>query len=117
MAVDAGQASRADEWGPVRRGFRVSLPDGERGSVTEIRRGECRVELVVTTGLFVRRRVTVDAREIEAILPAARRIVIRGSAGAVSSPAADPEVEAAGGILRMPVRHGSRIGSPSREVA
>jgi hypothetical protein len=117
MAGEAGDARSAGEWGPVCRGFRVSLPNGERGCVEDIRLGGGLVELVVATGLFVRRLVIVRAHEIEAILPAARRIVVRGSNGAVAAGDGAAELEAAGGIVRMPVRHSSRIGSPPSEAA
>lgn len=117
MAAEASEVQRTDEWGPVSRGFRVSLPDGERGCVEEITLGGGAVELVVATGLFVGRLVTVRAHEIEAILPAARRIVARGSNGGVPAGDAAAELEAAGGIVRMPVRHSSRIGSPPKEAA
>lgn len=118
MAAEAGEARRRDEWGPVSRGFRVSLPNGERGSVEEIMLRGDGVELVVTTGLFVRRLVTVRAHEIEAILPAARRIVVRGpDAGAPPAEDAAPDLEVVGGIVRMPMRHSSRIGSPPKDAA
>jgi hypothetical protein len=117
MAAEAGEARRTDEWGPVSRGFRVSLPDGERGCVEDVTLRGGAVELVVATGLFVRRLVTVRAHEIEAILPAARRIVVRGSNGGVPAGDAAADLEAAGGIVRMPVRHSSRIGSPPQEAA
>ncbi len=116
MAAEAGDVRRANEWGPVCRGFRVSLPDGERGCVEEIRFVDSRVELLVATGLLVRRLVTVGAHEIEAILPAVRRIVVRSN-GAVGAGDAAAELDAAGGIVRMPVRHSSRIGSPPEEAA
>ena len=67
----------ANEWGPVRRGFAVWLPDGRRGTVYDIRRGGGGgVEFVVATGLFLRTLVTVRPPEIEAILPRLRRIVV-----------------------------------------
>jgi hypothetical protein len=118
MAAEAGEVRHTDEWGPVSRGFRVSLPSGERGCVEEITLRGGAVEFVVATGLFVRRLVTVRAHEIEAILPATRRIVVRGSnGGAPHAEDAATEVEAVGGIVRMPVRHSSRIGSPPMDAA
>jgi hypothetical protein len=116
MAEEAGEVGGTDPWRPVCRGFRVSLPDGERGCVEEVRLDDGAVELAVATGLFVRRLVTVRADEIEAILPRARRIVVRDSNGAAA--AGDPgELEAAGGIVRMSARHSSRVGSSPNEAA
>ena len=119
MAGEAGEASEvqsAVDWGPVCRGFRVSLPNGERGCVEDIRLGGAAVELVVATGSSVRCLVIVRAHEIEAILPAARRIVVRGSNGAGGAGDAAAGLAAAG-IVRMPVRHSSGIGSPPKEAA
>ena len=110
MGGQAGDAKRADEWGPVCRGYQVSLPDGQRGSVEDIRLGDDGVELIVTTGLFVRRRLTIGEGEIEAILPAACRVVVRGSDSACAANSAE-DVETVGGILRMPVLHSLRPGS------
>ena len=110
MGGQAGEGRRADEWGPVCRGYQVSLPDGQRGSVEDIRLGDDGVELIVTTGLFVRRRLTIGEGEIEAILPAACRLVVRGSDGAAERNGAE-DVETVGGILRMPVLHSLRPGS------
>ena len=105
-----GEARRADEWGPVCRGFQVSLPDGQRGSVEDIRLGDDGAELIVTTGLFVRRRLTIGEGEIQGILPAAWRLGVRGSDGAGAGNGAE-DVETVGGILRMPVLHSLRPGS------
>ena len=66
MAGEVSEAERTDEWGPVCRGFRGSLPDSERGCVGDIRLAD--------------------------------------------------GVETAGGIVRMPVRHSSRIGAPPKEA-
>lgn len=90
MRAESGEGGGERQWGPVRRGFRVSLPSGERGSVEAIRVGADGVELVVATGLFVRRFVTIPAAEVEAILPTARRVI-------VTDPNAVTDVEAAGG--------------------
>jgi hypothetical protein len=117
MVGEAHAAQHESEWGPVCRGFRVALPSGERGCVEDIRLGGAAVELVVATGLFVRRLITVREDEIEAILPAARRIVVRGRNGAAGAGDAAAELEAVGGIVRMPIRHSSRIGSPPEEAA
>jgi hypothetical protein len=115
MARDVSEVGVGHEWGPVSRGFRVSLPGGERGCIEEIRRREGEIELVVATGLFVRRLVTVRAHEVEAILPGTGRIIVRGSNGAAAADA--DELEAAGGIVRMPVRHSPTIASSPKETA
>ena len=81
MAVEAREHRRARQWGPVCRGFRVSFPDGQRGAVADIRVGDAGIELLVATGLFVRHLVRVRPSEVEAILPAARRIIVRSSNG------------------------------------
>lgn len=117
MAGVVEEARPAQEWGPVRRGFQVSLPGGERGCVEDIRLGDGVVELVVATGLFVRRLVSVRAQEIEAILPRARRIVVRDSTGAVADEGAAAGLETQGGIVRMPARHSSRIAPAPKEPA
>ncbi len=108
---DRRNAKRAPEWGPVCRGYQVLLPDGRRGHVEDIRLGDDGVELIVATGLFVRSQLTVGEREIEAILPAACRIVVRASEG-VGAENGVGDVEAAGGILRMPVVHSLRPSFP-----
>ncbi len=109
MGVAAGQVSSAEMWGPVCRGFSVSLPDGERGRVEEIRLRGGAVELIVATGLFARRLVTIDGADVEAILPRTRRLI-------VESRTRDTEdvtgVDAVGGIVRMAARHSSRLSSP-----
>ena len=110
MGGQAGEGRRADEWGPVCRGYQVSLPDGQRGSVEDIRLGDDGVELIVTTGLFVRRRLTIGEGEIEAIVPAACRLVVRGLDGAAAGNGAE-DAETVGGILRMRVLHSLRPGS------
>ena len=117
MAGEASEARRVDEWGPVCRGFQVLLPDGLRGSVEDIRLGDEGVELVVATGLFVRRRVIVRADEIEAILPASCRIVVRATNGKAEAEDGGGDLESAGGILRMPARNSSRIALPPEEAA
>ena len=117
MAEEAGRARRLREWGPVCDGFRVALPSGERGVVQEIRRGGAAVELIVATGLFARRRLSVREDEIEAILPAARRIVVGSSKAAVGADAARADLETAGGIVRMPVRHSASFGREPTEAA
>jgi hypothetical protein len=115
MGAEAGAARNTGEWGPVSRGFLVSLPNGERGFVEHIRSSVGGVELVVATGLFVRRFVTVRANEIEAILPAARRIFVQGSADAVALGTGEPE--AAGGIVRFPIGHSLRLGAAPKDAA
>jgi hypothetical protein len=113
MAGQASEARRVAEWGPVSRGYQVLLPDDQRGFVEDIRIRDGEVELTVATGLFVRRRLTVGANELEAILPAACRIVVRASAGAPTANGSRNH-EVAGGILRMPVLHSLRPGSGPR---
>ena len=117
MAGEASEARRRDEWGPVRRGFHVLLPGGERGRIDDIHLHDGGVELVVTTGLFVRRLVRVDGAKIEAILPSARRVIVGGSDGAVSAEDAVPDLDVLGGIVRLPLRHSSRIGSAPEDSA
>ena len=113
---DVGEARRADDWGPVCRGYQVSLPDGQRGSLEDILVRGDHVELVVATGLFVRRHLTVAADAIEAILPAACRVVIRGSDGPATGNGAE-DVESVGGILRMPVLESLRPRSSPKNAA
>jgi hypothetical protein len=116
MTGEAIQTKRLDEWGPVCRGFLVLLPDGQRGCVQDIRLGEDGVELLVETGLFVRRGLVVGVDEVEAILPASYEIVVRPSRGV---PVGDGggEVEAAGGIVRMRARHESPASAAPRKAA
>jgi hypothetical protein len=99
------------QWGPVCRGYQVLLPDGGRGSVEDIRLGDDGVELTVGTGLFVHRQLTIREAEIDVILPAAHRIVVRSAKGA-GTPSGVDDLEAAGGILRMPVLHSLRPSFP-----
>ena len=113
MVGESPEAKWVDESGPVCHGFEVTLPEGQRGSVQEIRLGDEGVELVVETGLFVRRVLTIDAAEVEAIRPASYRIVVRASRGAAAQ-GGGGDVEAVGGIVRMPVRHSSRTAAPKQ---
>ncbi len=76
MPAEAGQARRVGAWGPVCRGFRVSLPDCKRGWVEDIRLGDDGVELLVATELSARRLLTISAAEVAAILPEARLILV-----------------------------------------
>ena len=115
MGGQEREARRAAEWGPVCRGYQVLLPDGQRGFVEDIHIRDGEVELVVATGLFVRRHLTVGANEIESILPAACRIVVRSSDGAAAANGL-ADLEAAGGIVRMPVLNSSRLGSATEEA-
>jgi hypothetical protein len=85
MAGDGSETKRLEQWGPVCRGFLVLLPDGQRGSVRGIRVGDHGVELLVETGLFVRRGLIVGTDDIEAILPAANQIVVRASRGSATA--------------------------------
>ena len=116
MAGETGTPGRVDTWGPVCRGFHVLLPDGQRGSVQDVRMGNDGVELLVETGLFVRRGLVVRVDDIEAILPGASQILVRESRGAAAEDVGG-EVETAGGIVRMPPPRSSRIGSPPRKAA
>lgn len=104
-----------DEWGPVCRGFVALLPDGQRGSVQDIRMGDDGVELFVETGLFVRRRLVVGANDVEAILPAAYQLVVRAARSAAMEDRA--EVEAAGGIVRMPMHDSPQLRRAPKEAA
>jgi hypothetical protein len=116
MPRDGNGTDRLDEWGPVCRGFLVLLPGGRRGSVQDIRVGDQGVELLVETGLFVRRRIVIGADDIDAIRPAAYEIVVRSPRWAAVL--ADPgEVETAGGIVRMPVHEAPGLRRPSKEAA
>lgn len=105
------------EWGPVCRGFSALLPSGERGSVVDIRVRAGGVELVVRTGLFAQRLHTVRADEIDAVLPAARRIVI-GDANRGDRDGGE-RGEVTGGIVRFPAREGlaRALGRPPTEAA
>ena len=116
MGGHLSETRPAGEWGPVCRGYQVLLPDGERGFVEDIRIRDGEVELSVATGLFIRRHFTVAGNEIEAILPAACRIVVRGSDGAAAANGVG-DLEAAGGIVRMPVLHSLRPGSDPEDAA
>ena len=104
------------EWGPFCRGDEVLLPDGRRGSVEDIRLGDDGVQLIVTAGPFVRRRLTVGEDEIDAILPATYRVVVRGAEAAGDGTSGVDDVETVGGILRMPVLHSLRPGSVSEDA-
>ena len=113
---EAGESGgSAEGWGPVCRGFSVAFGDGERGRVEQVRRGEGRIALVVSTGLFVRHLVTVDSDDVEAILPRARRVVVARSL--LPRPEDASAVEAAGGIVRMAARDASRLGPPPDKAA
>ena len=114
MAAEAGQARRASAWGPVCRGFRVSLPDCKRGWVEDIRLGDNGVELLVATE---RHLLTISAAEVAAILPAARLILVAG-VNPWAVPADDlGDVEPIGEIVHMPVRRSPRIGARREETA
>ncbi len=115
MGAQAVKPRQVDGWGPVCRGYHVLLRDGQRGSVEDIRLGDDGVELIVGTGLFVRRQHAIREDEIEAILPAACRIVLRGSEGDAGNGA--EHLETVGGILRMPVLHSLRPGSAPEDTA
>jgi hypothetical protein len=116
MGAQPGEARQVDDWGPVCRGYQVMLPDGQRGSVEDIHLGHDGVELTVATGLFVRRRLTIREGEVEAILPAAYRILVRGSHVDGAANGAE-DVETVGGILRMPVLDSLRPGSARKDAA
>ena len=90
----AAEVSTDKSCEPVRRGFSVAFPDGERGRLDEIGVADGTVELLVEAAASGR-LVAVDAADVEA------------TAG----------LEAAGGIIRMPSRHSSRIAGPPEEAA
>jgi hypothetical protein len=115
VATRITQSERLEKWGPVCRGFVVRLPDGQRGSVQNIRLGERGIEFLVEIGLFVRRGLIVGANEIDAILPPSYEIVVRSAGGDAARPSGG-DVEEAGGIVRMPMRHPSHSRKP-REAA
>ena len=112
MGLTAGDVSTAERWGPVCRGFNVSLPSGESGRVAEIRLRDGGVELLVESASS-RRLVAVDGADVEAILPRTQRIVIHASS--VEEDAGG--VAAVGGIIRMPARHSPRPAEPRGEAA
>ncbi len=116
MGAQPGEARQVDDWGPVCRGYQVMLPDGQRGSVEDIRLGDDGVELIVVIGLFVRSRLTIRGDEVEAILPTAYRLVVRGSDGDGAANGAE-DVETVGGIVRMPVLRSLRPGSAPEDAA
>ncbi len=102
------RVSTAETWGPVRRGFSVGFPDGERGRLEEIRvRGDT-AELLVEASRSGR-LVAVDGANVAAILPRRRHILLSSMLERHDRTG----VETAGGIVRMPARHSSRLaGSP-----
>jgi len=64
-------------------GFRVDTPDGRLGTVVaELRHGHCGRPacIVVRRGMFCEEHVLVWLVEIEHVLPAERRIVVRAAA-------------------------------------
>ena len=90
----AAEVSTDKSCGPVRRGFSVAFPDGERGRLDEIGAADGTVELLVEAAASGR-LVAVDAADV----------------------AATAGLEAAGGIIRMPSRHSSRIAGPPEEAS
>jgi hypothetical protein len=84
--------------------------------VQDIRAGDQGVELLVETGLFVRRRLIIGPDDVEAILPAAYQIVVGASRQAAVS-GGSREAETAGGIVRMSVDDTPRLGRAPREEA
>lgn len=113
LASGAVEGRSTDEWGPVRRGFAVWLADGRRGSVADIRLGQSgAVELLVATGLFFRTVVTVQAAEIEAILPRERRIIVGQPGDGCHEPRLEADSESLGGPVRLPVRRAAPTESP-----
>ncbi|MDQ3823361.1 MAG: hypothetical protein M3321_08995 [Actinomycetota bacterium] len=101
----------AEAWGPVRRGFTVAFPEGESGRVEQIRVVGGSVELLVAAASG--RLVAVESASVEAILPRRRRILV----GSLPTTDGAAGVEAAGGIIRMPARHSSRIAGPPDAAA
>ncbi len=109
----AGETGSVREWGPVRRGFAVWLPDGRRGSVAEIRFGRGGgVELSVVTGLFFRTHVTVPAAEIEVIPPELRRVIVGGPPGGGPEARVDGDVETPGAMSTLSTQPASSTGWP-----
>ncbi len=109
----AGEASSAGEWGGVRRGFAVWLPDGRRGAVAEVRLGRRGgVELSVVTGLFFRTQVTVPAAEIEVIPPELRRIIVGKRHGGGPEAGVDGDGDTPDTIIRFPTERSSSTGWP-----
>ena len=106
--------STIERWGPVCRGFNVSFPEGGRGRVEDIRLRDGAVELIVLTGHFARRLVTIAVADVEAILPRTGRLIVQ-SRHPESEDATG--VDAAGGTVRMAARHSSRLSSPPEEAA
>ncbi len=116
MGALTGKVSSVEMWGPVYRGFTVSLPNGERGRLEDIRLRDGEVELLVATGLFTRRLVAIDGADVEAILPRTRRLIVE--ARSRRAPTEDGTgVDDAGGIIRMPGRHSRRLSEPPEEAA
>ena len=112
MRPAAQEISTAETWGPVHPGFRVAFSDGRRGRLEKIRVTDGIVELLVEAGA-PGGSVAVDGAEVEAILPRKRRILVGSHQGTDDAAG----VEAAGGIIRMPSRHSSRIAGPPEEAA
>ena len=106
--------STIERWGPVCPGFHVSFPSGESGRVTEIRPRDGDVQLLVESASSSR-LIAVDDAQVEAILPRARRIIMRASSVSGRNDVAG--VDAAGGIIRMPAWHSSRLAEPPEDAA
>lgn len=71
-------------------GFAVYDEDGRAGLVRDVKLGESRGDpsaLVVRTGLFIRRTVTIPAAEIDEISEQRRRIVLRPQPRSMPTPA------------------------------
>ncbi len=98
-------------WGPLCVGFDVRFPDGTSGRVREIRPRGRGAELVVATGSR-RGLVSVDATDVEAILPRARRIVVAQP----PDQAGHDATAVVGGIVRLPARDASRLGAPPEDA-
>lgn len=108
MGVAAGGVSTRDTWGPVSRGFTVWLPNGESGTLRQIRHLGDRVELLVEVG-SAGSLVAVDGGDVDTILPRRRRVIIHRAPPRDDASA----VEAAGGIIRLPARDSTRLaGDP-----
>lgn len=111
MGATAEKVSSVEKWGPVYRGFTVSLANGERGRLEDIRLRDGEVELLVATGLFTRRLVTIDGADVDAILPRRRRLIVEARSRRPRTEDATG-VDDAGGIIRMPGRHSWRLSEP-----
>ena len=114
MGVAAGDASTVERWSPVCRGFTVSFPNSERGHAAEIRLRDGGVEPLVAS-VPSPLPIAAGGPQVATILRPTQRISIRASSVSGRDDAAG--VDGAGGIVRMLVRHSSRIAEAQEEAA